>query len=162
MNVQAGKLASLIQRIVAQGMETRLNDPRLKYVTITEVRVTNDLQIARIYWTDSASFSGNKSKQDKRSIDKKQITTALNQARGRLRSLVGEHAGLRLTPQLEFVYDELPQEAKDIEAALNAAQKRDVDLETSRQGKQYAGAEDPYENSSYKDSSEEADDNISD
>lgn len=145
MNVQAGKLASLVQRIVAQGMESRLNDPRLHYVTITEVRVTNDLHIARIYWTDSASLSESIDKQNKKSVDKKQITAALNQAKGRLRSLVGEHAELRLTPQLEFVYDELPQEAKDIETALNVAQARDINLEESRQEKQYAGDENPYE-----------------
>lgn len=145
MNVQAGKLASLVQRIVAQGMESRLNDPRLQYVTITEVRVTNDLHIARIYWTDSTSLSESTDKQNKKSVNKKQITVALNQARGRLRSLVGEHAGLRLTPQLEFVYDELPQEARDIETALNVAQERDMNLEESRQEKQYAGDENPYE-----------------
>ena len=51
-NPRAVRVAGLIQRVVATALQRELRDPRLAHVTITEVRVTNDLQIARIYWTD--------------------------------------------------------------------------------------------------------------
>ena len=68
----------------------------------------------------------------------------MQQAQGRLRSLVGAKAGLRLTPQLQFVYDEVPTEAHEIEDILVAARRRDEELAQMRANAQYAGEEDPY------------------
>ena len=50
-NPRAARIAALIQRVIASSMEAQLHDKRLTNVTITEVRVTNDLQIAKVYWT---------------------------------------------------------------------------------------------------------------
>ena len=44
-NPRAARIAALIQRVIASSMEAQLHDKRLTNVTITEVRVTNDLQI---------------------------------------------------------------------------------------------------------------------
>ena len=49
-NPRAARIAALIQRVIASSMEAQLHDKRLTNVTITEVRVTNDLQIAKVYW----------------------------------------------------------------------------------------------------------------
>ena len=46
-NPRAARIAALIQRVIASSMEAQLHDKRLTNVTITEVRVTNDLQIAK-------------------------------------------------------------------------------------------------------------------
>lgn len=54
-NPRAARIAALIQRVIASSMEAQLHDKRLANVTITEVRVTNDLQIAKVYWTSSAT-----------------------------------------------------------------------------------------------------------
>ncbi len=81
---------------------------------ITEVRVTNDLQLAKVYWTQL----GHEGHEDG---ERKRAQQALNQAKGRLRSLVGTKAGLRLTPQLQFVFDEVPGEAHEIEDILAVA-----------------------------------------
>lgn len=53
-NPRAARIAALIQRVIASSMEAQLHDKRLTNVTITEVRVTNDLQIAKVYWTSLA------------------------------------------------------------------------------------------------------------
>ena len=45
----AARVAALIQRVIASSMEAQLHDKRLASVTITDVRVTNDLQIAKVY-----------------------------------------------------------------------------------------------------------------
>lgn len=136
-NPRAERVAGLIQRVVATALQRELRDPRLAHVTITEVRVTNDLQIARIYWTYLGS-EGHEMGQRKRAKQ------ALKQSVGRLRSLVGRKAGLRLTPQLEFIYDEVPEEAHEVEDVLSVALRRDQELAKLRENASYAGDADPY------------------
>ena len=46
-NPRAARIAALIQRVIASSMEAQLHDKRLANITITEVRVTNDLQLAK-------------------------------------------------------------------------------------------------------------------
>ena len=136
-NPRAARIAGLIQRVIASSMEAQLHDKRLSNVTITEVRVTNDLQIAKIYWTQLGH-------EGREQGERRRAQQALNQAKGRLRSLVGSKAGLRLTPQLEFIFDEVPGEAHEIEDILAIARKRDEELAKARETAQYAGDADPY------------------
>lgn len=136
-NPRAARIAALIQRVIASNMESQLHDKRLASVTITEVRVTNDLQIAKVYWTQLGHAG-------KEQGERQRAAQALQQAHGRLRSLVGAKAGLRLTPQLQFVYDEVPTEAHEIEDILVAARHRDEELAKMRENAKYAGESDPY------------------
>ena len=131
-NPRAARIAALIQRVIASNMESTLHDKRLKNVTITDVKVTNDLQLAKVYWT-TISHTGNDEGERKRA------QTALNQARGRLRTMVGAKAGLRLTPQLQFIFDEVPGEAHEIDDIIVAARRRDEELARLRANAQYAG-----------------------
>ena len=136
-NPRAARIAALIQRVIASNMESTLHDKRLKNVTITDVKVTNDLKLAKVYWT-TISHTGNDEGERKRA------QTALNQARGRLRTMVGAKAGLRLTPQLQFIFDEVPGEAHEIDDIIVAARRRDEELARMRANAQYAGEADPY------------------
>lgn len=136
-NPRAARIAALIQRVIASNMESTLHDKRLKNVTITDVKVTNDLQLAKVYWT-TISHTGNDEGERKRA------QTALNQARGRLRTMVGAKAGLRLTPQLQFIFDEVPGEAHEIDDIIVAARRRDEEFARMRANAQYAGEADPY------------------
>ena len=122
-NPRAARIAALIQRVIASNMESTLHDKRLKNVTITDVKVTNDLQLAKVYWT-TISHTGNDEGERKRA------QTALNQARGRLRTMVGAKAGLRLTPQLQFIFDEVPGEAHAQYAGEADPYKHDDEDET--------------------------------
>lgn len=149
-NPRAAKIAALIQRVIASNMESHLHDKRLSSVTITEVRVTNDLQIAKVYWTQLGH-------EGKEQGERQRAVQALQQAHGRLRSLVGAKAGLRLTPQLQFIYDEVPTEAHEIEDILVAARKRDEELAKARENAQYAGDVDPYKKPREVDSLESED-----
>lgn len=153
-NPRAAKIAALIQRVIASNMESHLHDKRLSSVTITEVRVTNDLQIAKVYWTQLGH-------EGKEQGERQRAAQALQQAHGRLRSLVGAKAGLRLTPQLQFIYDEVPTEAHEIEDILVAARKRDEELAKARENAQYAGDVDPYKKPREVDSLESSDDDES-
>ena len=145
-NPRAARIAALIQRVIASSMEAQLHDKRLANVTITEVRVTNDLQIAKVYWTQLGHEGHEQG-------ERRRAQQALNQAKGRLRSLVGTKAGLRLTPQLEFIFDEVPGEAHEIEDILALAHKRDEELAKSR-------AADPYKHDEPDDDDFDDDDDV--
>ena len=154
-NPRAARIAALIQRVIASNMGSQLHDKRLSSVTITEVRVTNDLQIAKVYWTQLGHAG-------KEQGERQRAAQALQQAHGRLRSLVGAKAGLRLTPQLQFVYDEVPTEAHEIEDILVAARRRDEELARMRENAKYAGESDPYKKPHEDDEDDESDDDFDD
>ncbi len=48
---RARKVADRIHEVVAQMLDTRIKDPRLGFVTVTDVRVTGDLQHASVFYT---------------------------------------------------------------------------------------------------------------
>ena len=85
-NPRAARIAALIQRVVASSIERELHDKRLASITVTEVRVTNDLQIAKVYWTQLGHEGHEEG-------ERKRAQQALDQAKGHLRSLVGHKAG---------------------------------------------------------------------
>lgn len=130
---RARKLAERIQVIVAKMLDTRIKDPRLGFVTVTDVRVTGDLQNAAIFYTVFGDEE-----------DRANTAKALESAKGTIRSEVGKQTGIRLTPVLTFHLDATPENAASFDAALLDAQRRDKELKTLREGKTYAGEDDPY------------------
>jgi ribosome-binding factor A len=130
---RARKLADRIHEIVAETLERRVKDPRLGFVTITDTRVTGDLQHATVFYTVLGDAE-----------EQTASTAALNSAKGVLRSEVGRRTGLRLTPTLEFIADAVPENAAHIDELLQAAAARDADVAAQAAGAQYAGDPDPY------------------
>ena len=130
---RARKLAERIQQIVARMLDTRIKDPRLGFVTVTDVRVTGDLQNATIFYTVYGSDE-----------ERASSAAALASARGLIRSEVGKQIGIRLTPTIEFVLDAVPETAASIEDALRAAAERDAELAARAAGATFAGDADPY------------------
>lgn len=132
-NPRAGKVAERIQQIIATRLEKGLGDPRLGFVTITDVRVTGDLQHASVFYTVYGS--------DEERAD---TAAALKAATGMLRSEVGKGLKIRLTPSLEFIADAIPENAQQIDDLLREAQERDAAAKALAEGAQFAGDEDPY------------------
>ena len=132
-NPRALKLADRIKVIVATMLDTRVKDPRLGFVTITDVRVSGDLQHATVFYTVFGSEE-----------EREGTAAALRSATGMLRREVGRQTGVRLTPTLEFIADAVPENARVIEDLLSEARGRDAELEKAKQGAAYAGDEDPY------------------
>lgn len=130
---RAARLADRIKVIVAKALERRVKDPRLGFVTITDARVTNDLQHATLYYTVFGSEE-----------DAANTKKALESAKGILRSEVGKNITARLTPTLTFVADEVPENAFHIEALLRETRERDAKLAAAAEGAEYAGEADPY------------------
>jgi len=132
-SARALKLAGTIKRIVASVLENDIKDPRLGFVTVTDVRVTGDLQQASVFYT---VLGGDEEREN--------TAAALASARGRLRSHMGSQLGIRLTPTLDFFLDAVPETAASLEESLQAARLRDEELNRLREGAKYAGDEDPY------------------
>jgi ribosome-binding factor A len=130
---RARKLADRIKEIVARRLDKGLRDPRLGFVTITDVRVTGDLQHASIFYTVYGT--------DEERADS---AAALKAATGMFRTEVGKNITARLTPTLEFIADAIPENAAAIDSLLREARERDAEAEKLAAGAQYAGDEDPY------------------
>jgi len=126
-------MADLIRQVVAERLQRGLRDPRLGFVTITDVQVTGDLQHATLFYTVLGD--------DKERVD---TAAALKAATGMLRTEVGRNITARLTPSLEFVADGIPENAIAIEGLLREARERDEQTERLAKGANYAGDPDPY------------------
>ena len=127
------KVADRIKVVVAEMLERRIKDPRLGFVTVTDVRVTGDTQHATVFYTVMGGGDA---------IDS--TRAALSSATGLLRAEVGRQLGMRHTPTLEFVLDAVPENARHIEELLAKARESDAEVAQRSAGASYAGDPDPY------------------
>jgi len=141
------RLADRIRVLIAERLDKGLRDPRLGFVTITDVRVTGDLQHATVFYTVYGSDQ-----------EREDSAAALKAATGMLRSEVGRRLGVRLTPTLEFIHDALPENAGHIEDLLREARERDAAVAGLASTAQYAGDADPYVKPREEDDVEDGDD----
>lgn len=131
-NPRVRKIADRIQVIVAEMLERRIKDPRLGFVTITDVRVTGDSQQASIYYTVLGTDE-----------ELESTAAALESAKGLIRSEVAKQLGMRIVPTLTFIPDVLPENARALDEVLARAKALDEEV-AARRGSAYAGEEDPY------------------
>jgi ribosome-binding factor A len=127
------KLADQIKVILASTIDRRVKDPRLGFVTITEVRLTGDNREATAFYTvlgDDEARAGS--------------AAALESATGMLRSTVGQQLGMKFTPTLAFVLDATPEVARHMEDLLAEVQAKDAAAAAAAAGKTFAGDADPY------------------
>lgn len=132
-STRARKVAERVKVLVVQGLDHLVKDQRLGFVTVTDVRVTGDLQHASVFYT----VLGEQQARD-------DAAAVLADYRGRLRSHVGKGLGIRLTPTLEFQLDEIPEGAAHLDDVLREARERDESLAAARASAAYAGEADPY------------------
>ncbi|HTN55276.1 MAG TPA: 30S ribosome-binding factor RbfA [Microbacterium sp.] len=127
------RFADRIRVILAERLEKGLRDPRLGFVTITDVRVSGDLQHASVFYTVLGT-------------DEERVASgaALTSATGLLRKEVGRQLNVRLVPTLEFIPDALPENAGHIADLLRQARERDEEVAKLAVGATHAGDVDPY------------------
>jgi ribosome-binding factor A len=125
--------AERVRELVASVVRTQIKDPRLGMITITDARITADLREATVFYTvfgDPAEQAG--------------TAVALESAKGLLRSTVGKALGLRHSPTLAFVLDDVQDHVKQIDELLAAARTADAEVQRLAAGAQYAGDPQPY------------------
>ena len=92
---RAERVSGLIQEALSDLLNKRIHDPRLHMVTITTVKISSDLKIARIYY---AIYGGEKKSED--------AAKAFKNARGFIKRILAPRLGLRYMPDLNFFYDD--------------------------------------------------------
>jgi ribosome-binding factor A len=105
------RIADLVHHILADVVRDKVRDPRVGFVTLTEVRVTPDLRHARV-------FVSKLGKEEERAAS----VDALNHAAGYLRREVAHRAGLKRVPDLEFVQDRALETGMRVEGLLDDLQ----------------------------------------
>lgn len=96
MYKRAEKVAEAVHEEISGLLLKGVKDPRLSFVTITGVKVTDDLHLATVYYAvmgaDEAARKG--------------VQAGLESARGYLRREVGKSLRMRYVPDLIFRYDD--------------------------------------------------------
>ena len=104
------------EHIAMMLLRGELSDPRLKNMTINSVRVSPDLQIAKVYY----SILGEQAQRDA-------AEKALKQASGFVRHSLGDALKLRYTPVVQFFFDESIERAARISEIIEKVKKEDRD-----------------------------------
>lgn len=114
-NVPKGaRLAERIREYMAMALQ-KVKDPRIGFVTVTDVRLTGDNDRATIYWTvlpDSPE-------------EREKTTAGLKSAKGLLRSELAHALGIRNVPELVFTYDDVAEQGRQIDEILHSLHKNE-------------------------------------
>jgi ribosome-binding factor A len=130
---RARKLGERIQEIVAETLEMKVKDPRLGFVTVTDVRVSPDLRDATVFYTVYGS--------EEEAADS---AVALESSKGLVRSEVGKRTGIKFTPTVSFIRDALPTNVRVIDDLISEAKQADQQVQEQAAKATYAGDADPY------------------
>lgn len=106
MSIKIDRIASQMVKEISYVLATEIKDNDIRFVTVTDVKVTNDLSFAKVYVTVL--------KEDK----KEETLVALKNASGFIRRELADRLKIRHIPELEFVYDESIEYGKKIEDIL--------------------------------------------
>jgi len=125
--------AERVKELVAEVVRTQIKDPRLGMITITDSRITPDLREATIFYTVLGDAAAQTS-----------TAAALDSANGLLRSTVGKALGLKHSPTLAFVHDDVQEQVKHIDELIAVARASDAKVHELAAGATYAGEPQPY------------------
>jgi len=98
-----------------------LKDPRLGFVTVTQVELTKDLRYAKVYYSILGS-----------DIEQKNTKEALDSSLGFIRRLIAERMILRFVPEIIFKQDKSAEYSIEIQEALNKIKELDNESKKSR------------------------------
>jgi ribosome-binding factor A len=146
-NPRVRKIADRIKVIVAEMLERRIKDPRLGFVTVTDVRVSGDTLQASVFYTVLGADE-----------DLEGTAAALSSAKGLIRSEVGKQLGMRHVPTIDFIHDALPETARQIDDLLERVRAQDAAAAQSAKAGAYAGEPDPYKKPRELDDSDDSGD----
>lgn len=110
--LRANRVAEQMKKELSDILTRKIKDPRVGFVTVTDVEVTGDLQQAKVY---ISVLGDDKKRQD--------TLMGLAKAKGFIRSEIGSRIRLRKTPELTFEFDEAYEYGNRIESILKDLNK---------------------------------------
>lgn len=115
MSIKTDRIASNLVKEISYVLMTEVKDPDVRFVTVTDVKVTSDLSYAKVYVTVL--------NQDKI----KETMKALKNASGFIRNTLKDRVDIRHIPELEFIYDESIEYGKKIEDIIEQIHEGEKD-----------------------------------
>lgn len=113
MSIKIDRIASNLIKEISYVLANEVKNQDIKFVTITDCKVTNDLSFAKVYFTVL-------------DLDKKETTlAALKSASGFIRRELAERVEIRHIPELTFIYDESIDYGKKIEDIIGNIHKEE-------------------------------------
>ena len=112
MSMRANRVAEQMKKELTDIIGRKMKDPRSGFVTVTDVRVTGDLQQATVY----VSVLGDEEQ-------KQNTLIGLAKATGFIRSEIGKRIRLRITPEIAFEWDESIDYGNRIETLISQIHK---------------------------------------
>ncbi len=91
-----------------------LRDPRIGYITITGVKMSPDLQVARVYWSSLGTEA-----------ERTETQAGLDAAKGFVRREVTARVKLRVSPEVFFVFDKSVGEGDKIDRLLREVKTKE-------------------------------------
>lgn len=104
---RADRVAALIQEEISKLLLMEIQDPDVKFVTITKVKVTDDIRHAKVYYS-VLDVDNNKEK----------AQAALDRVKGPIKGSLSKHLKLRFMPDIVFYYDDSAEYAHHIDVLL--------------------------------------------
>jgi ribosome-binding factor A len=104
------KIESELQRVLAELIAREVKDPRVGNVTVTGVRLSPDMAVAKVFYAPFASPH-----------PQQEVQNGLTRAAGFLRGEVGRRLGLRHAPRLDFVFDDTTEKAARLTGLIDRA-----------------------------------------
>jgi len=101
------RVGTLIKEILSQTLLLHSRDPILRRAVITDVRVSGDLSVAKVYWLALDDQT-----------PRAELEAALGRSQGYLRSLLGREIRIRQAPELRFLYDQSVERGRRIDQIL--------------------------------------------
>ena len=117
---RADRVAALLREIISEIVTTQLKDPAVGRVTITRVKLSDDLKNARVYF----NLLGN-------SQQRQNAVGGLKRAVGFIRAQTAKRINLRHAPELQFVYDDTLDYAENIENLIKKIHENEPRAEES-------------------------------
>lgn len=113
MSIKIDRIASNLVKEISYILMTEVKNPNVKFVTVTDCKVTNDLSYAKVYVTMLKEEY------------KDETMKALKDASGFIRHELMDRVEIRHIPELEFVYDESIEYGKKIEDIIEKINEKE-------------------------------------
>lgn len=112
------RLGSQVREVIAQVLLFEVKDPALRLVNITDVEMTGDLGLAKVFYYSHGA--------DER--QRERLARALERGKGFLRRRIGQEIHARMTPELSFYYDDSIEHGAHIASIIQKARDHDEAL----------------------------------
>lgn len=122
MSHRANRVGEQMKKELSEIIGRKIKDPRIGFVTVTDVQVTGDLQQAKVF----ISVLGDEEQ-------KENTLKGLAKAKGFIRSEVGQRIRLRKTPEIIFEFDESIDYGNRIDTLLHQLQQDSRDKENQEE-----------------------------